>query len=295
MKEKLSFVQFIHPGGEHSPDHGNKISWNRNSHKRKFVKNTGVYCDGKDLFSKDLMFWCEWEPESRIVQEIIGPLDYGPTFIYEPYYNKPTSYFGLQGTDPFVFGDNFYYTGCQQHLAGAPNQLRYLQVGSVILFGSCLSLKHFALDTVFVVEKWIDHNKYNFNQVLRNLISDTYFDVGIAPWYPEYTSSPNNTSTCEQLSNIVSYRLYYGASFNSKMNEMYSFFPCLPYKENTHGFVRPIIKIPGIITNNLQQGKKLNPQWTIQIVKELWDVVVLQVLDQGLNLGVYSDLPRIEQ
>ncbi len=294
MKEKLCFVQFIHPGGEHSPDHGNKISWNRNPHKRKFVKNTGVFCDGKDLFSGDIMFWCEWEPESRVVQEIKKPLDYGPTFIYEPYYNKPANYIGLQGTDPFVFGDHFYYTGCQQHLAGAPNQLRYLQVGSVILFGSCLSLKHFALDTVFVVEKWIDHHRYNYKQVLKNRISDTYFDVGIAPWYPDYVSSPNSGPACEPLPNILSYRLYNGANFNS-VNGMYSFFPCLPYKENTQGFARPIIEIPNIITNNLQQGKRLNPQRNIQIVKEHWDSVVLQVLDQGLNLGVYTELPRIEQ
>jgi hypothetical protein len=148
----------------------------------------------------------------------------------------------------------------QQNSVKGPTRLRYLQFGSVILFGACLGLKHFVLDTVFVVERWIDHNRYNFKEVLQSRVSEVYFDVGIAPWYPESVSSSKSNPTCKSSLNNTSYRLYFGANFNSQVHGMFSFFPCLPYKKNTRGFPRPIIEIPNIITNNLRQGKRLNPQ-----------------------------------
>lgn len=75
------------------------------------------------------------------------------------------------------------------------------------------------------------------------------------------------------------------------MEEMFSFFPCLPHGESDRALERPTIRIPGVITDAHNQGKKLNPQDKPPDVKKLWDEVVRQVTSQGLLLGVSAALP----
>jgi hypothetical protein len=108
-----------------------------------------------------------------------------------------------QNTDPFVFGEQFHCTGCQQHKRRnglvQPTQLRALAHGSVVLFGSCRR-DRFVLDTVLVVDRWLDHTASDHRDVLAGRVSDTYRSVVIDPWYrgnvPEYAS----------------HRLYFGAT-----------------------------------------------------------------------------------
>ncbi|MGC2450497.1 MAG: hypothetical protein WA477_22795, partial [Candidatus Sulfotelmatobacter sp.] len=109
----------------------------------------------------------------------------GPRFIYEPYYIVPKSYSGLQNTDPFVFGQQFHYTGCQQRTTKGATQLRCLSKGSVILFGSCEDRSAFVLDTVFVVDRWVDHDRANYRTVLAEAVSQEYKEVTISAWYQE--------------------------------------------------------------------------------------------------------------
>ena len=288
MENKLCFVQFIHPGGEHYPDNARFKSWNTESHERKFMKNKGKYLSEGSICEGDIMFWGEWEPESKVIKFINGPVIDRPNYIYEPYYETPPSYEGLQNTDPFVFGKQFHYTGCRQNTKKGSTQLRNLDVGSVVLFGSCIRKKHFVLDALFVVSHWIDHNKYNYKDVLKNEISDVYTDVVIKPWYQASAlgCGPKKIGVEE------SYRLYYGATYHNKISGMFSFFPCLPFHKELKGFARPEIAIPNIITNNLSQGKRLNPQANLDQVKKLWTEVTKQVVDHGLKLGIYAELPE---
>lgn len=87
-------------------------------------------------------------------------------------------------------------------------------------------------------------------------------------------------------------RLYFGATYPNPVDGMFSFVPCLPYEPNTNGFARPVIKIEGATRDNLTQGYKLTPKTDLHGIKRLWDEVVKQVLDQGLMLGVFTELPR---
>ncbi len=281
-ENKLCFVQFMHPGGEHMPDNGTIKNWNKKRHKRKFIKNGGKYLslngDKQQEQRGDIIFWCEWEPESEVIKKITLHMENGPKYIYSPYYIEPQSYKGLQGTDPFVFGEQFHYTVCQQYRGKRPISLRYLEKGSVVLFGSCIDRSSFVIDTVFVVDYWIDHSKKDYENILENKISKTYTNIIISPWYQ------NNQKD-------VSYRLYFGATYNKPINGMFSFFPCLPYNDRTRGFARPEIKITNVITNNLPRGTKLNPQNSINDVKKLWDEVIKQVREQKLMIGVYTPLP----
>ena len=284
MVDKLCFVQFIHPGGEHEPEDGVHKRWNRGNHKRKFLRQRGKYLTKGTIEDGEMMFWGEWEPESVVDRKIQDPLPRGPHFIYKPYYVVPKNYDGLQNTDPFVFGEQFRYTWCQQR----GTQLRHLSKGSIILFGSCEDKTSFVLDTLFVVEHWTEHTKADYRRVLAGT-SQEYREVTIFPGYQH----PSGTATaCMIADSRDTWRLYFGANYDNPVHGMYSYFPCLPYAGNSSGFARPRISLQGKVTNNLYQGKKYSEQPTLDAMKLLWEMVAEQVKEQGLVLGVYAETPE---
>jgi hypothetical protein len=284
FRDELCFVQFLHPGKEHRPDRNGFKDWNRKDHRRKFVEIDGQCVKNGKRLGGLLRFWAEWEPQSNVVTQITDPVTDGPEYVYNPFYVVPRSYRNLQNTDPFVFG-SFFYTGCQQNTERGSTQLRYLSRASVILFGSCVS-GQFAIDTVFVVDKFEDHDKRSV-QKLRNHLPEVYWSVTLAAWYQE-SRDDSCPSSCKPFE---SWRLYYGATVDSPVNGMYSFFPCCPAQESPVGFARPAIAIPGLITDGLLQGKKLNKGVNLESVKQHWDDVCNKVQSAGLSLGVYAETP----
>lgn len=276
-REKLCFVQFIHPGGEHGPDSPGVKHWNVGPHRRKFLRSRGIALGSAGhKHPDDLIFWGEWEPESAI-ERVTSPVKEGPQFVHRPFYSDPPPPGWRQNTDPFVFGNQFHYTGCLQHTRRGPTQLRFLERGSVILFGSCLNRGKFVIDTVFVVDRWLHHAQADYRDGLDG-ISDVYRAVTIEPWYSGSGSDSN------------SYRLYFGATPDSPVDGMFSFFPASTLQRHPHGFARPEIGLD-VITPNLTQGKRMNPQSSIADVKALWTDVVEQVEGAGLLLGVLAELP----
>lgn len=283
LRERRLFVQFIHPGGEHRPDRDGHKEWNTGQHRRKFLTSRGRYMQGGEMRADDVVFWGEWEPQSRVVREYPDEQPGGPRFLYEPYYSLPggAPKPGMQNTDPFVFGDQFHYTGCLQHTKRGGTQLRYLDRGSIILFGSCLERRIFVIDTVFVVDRWIDHDRANQRLAeVRGAVSSTYGDVTLDPWYASDVPADR------------SHRLYFGATPESPVEGMFSFFPCLPTNVAEHGFARPKIRINGLITPHLNQGKKMTPMSDLTGAFGLWAEVARRVEEQGLRLGVRAELPR---
>jgi hypothetical protein len=276
--ERLCFVQFIHPGGEHGPDSGDRKSWNLGAHKRKFLWQRGLYVDNEgEVHEDDVLFWGEWEPDSR-VRPVENRVQDGPKFVHEPFLPRQSPDGWRQNTDPFVFGDQFHYTGCLQHTRRGPTRLRYLARGSVLLFGSAIERSKFVLDTVMVIERWVDHSRRDF-EALATKVSDTYWAATIEPWY-------SGAGGDEQ-----SYRLYSGATYESPLNGMFSFFPCTTSASDPNGFARPEIRLPGLVTPTLTQGKRLNRGVTAPEVQASWAEVARQVQAQGLSLGVYAELP----
>lgn len=283
MRERRCFVQFIHPGGEHSPDHGEFRSWNRDEHRRKFLKGRGHYIDRGQRTRGDFVFWGEWEPESRVISRYADRVPDGPHYLYEPFFAEHRDGAWRQNTDPFVFGERFHYTGCLQHTRRGPTQLRFLSPGSLVLFGSCRDKSRFVVDTVFVVREFVDHSARDWEQKLDGRVSATYRNVTLEPWY---RGSPPE----EQ-----SHRLYFGATSEHPLDEMFSFFPCQPYEENGRGFARPEVHIPGFITRHLMQGKKVARDLSLAEIGELWEQVARQVEAQGLALGTSAELPPLRQ
>lgn len=293
MQEKLCFVQFPHPGAEHVPDQDDIKFWHAGPHKRKFVKNTGCYLAGSTVATAEIAFWCEWEPESRVVRRIEQPLPMGPRYVYEPYYVLPQSYQHVTNTDPFVFGERFYYTWCRQKTDhhSRQTQLCYLAAGSVILFGSCKG-GAFVLDTVFVISEtsfWHDYG--NYKRALHGRIPDAYGVISIAPGYHEPF---NGGAGCARADDYhLPNRLYVGASYDQPYDGMFSFFPCYPYDSDDLGFERPRIVLPGIVTDTLARAVRYNPQPDQAAAKKLWTQVVQQVQDQGLLLGISTVMPDL--
>jgi hypothetical protein len=178
----------------------------------------------------------------------------------------------LQNTDPFVFGESFYYCVCQQR-----GVMKRLAAGSVILFGSCRK-DAFVLDTVFVVQDWVTHDRRSY----RTLdIPDVYRAAGLGPLHAGQSSCSPNPGAL---------RLYRGATHGNPCHGMYSFFPCLPAAESS-GFGRPAIRLPGVISDSLRQGLKAGKAVTLDRAMELWLSVVKQVREQKLRLGVFAELP----
>ena len=101
MIDKLMFVQFIHPGGEHTPESGSV--WNSGRHQRKFLLSDGSYLTKLETDPKQgkILFWGEWEPPAEVTATIAQPLHKGPLTIFSPWYYTPP---GGTNTDPFVFG-----------------------------------------------------------------------------------------------------------------------------------------------------------------------------------------------
>ncbi len=160
----------------------------------------------------------------------------------------------------------------------------------MILFGSCRQ-DAFHLDTVFIVSHWIDHDRTNYKELLRGKVSDTYAAVTLSPWYQSDSAdeSPGCGHGCPTVVDR-SYRLYFGATYENQVDGMFSFFPCLPYSQGMKGFERPTIRLEGVITDHLQQGKKFTYHSTTDTAI-LWEQVRQQVIESGLLPGVQAALP----
>lgn len=221
-----------------------------------------------------LNFWCEWEAPST-TEAISDPEELGPRWLHKPIAGSPGS--GSQNTDPFVFGA-FLYTGCKQDKqrpGGGGRQftgMRYLDRGSVILFGSTVC-GEFVLDTLFVVRTWIEHNASDYRQALAGKVPAAYWDATLRPWYWGLDESP-------------SYRLYEGATVDDPVNGMFSFVPCQAAGEAVIGFRRPSIRLSGVINPASKQAPKMNYQASIEDVIAKWSTVRDCVLDHDLSLGV---------
>ena len=291
-------IQFIHPGVEHTISTG--INWNSGAHRRKYLKIKGDYLTDLNSSSQNdtLFFWGEWEAQSEATAIENDKPDY-PKTIFTPYYKYPA---GRDNTDPFVFGNNFYYCVCKQ---GHYPSLRDVNKGDIILFGSCKN-EHFVLDTLFVVK---DIREYELSEIplLKTKYNKAFYDVSLAPIYvtdcvPQ-KEIINTKGVCLPIScddeddkkpskEVKKYRIYEAAMYDDRdeFSGMFSFVPCMPLKDGENGFKRPFITDDIYITNPLSQGIKISD---IEDCYTFWNQITNQVLKQGLSLLINTDLPTL--
>jgi len=280
-----SIIQFMHQGTEHGPDNKNHKEWNTGDHKRKFLISNAEYLDNNVINTGQVFFWGEWEPQSSVRKLSQGGNPLNPKWLHKPCFlpNPIPNTIGLQNTDPYVFENEFKYFVCQQfkkQLRLRTTYLAQIEVGSLILFGSAkypnTQNAIFQLDTVFVVNSWIDYNPRNNPLDLPN-ISALYRDVVYKKAFPR--RAPN-----------INLRLYFGASYQNQINNMYSFAPVKLSIHGNVGFQRLSLNNNQYINPNLTQGFKISSGLTIQDVYNFWisirNLSRQQGYLEGLRFGI---------
>lgn len=312
---KTLLVQFQHNGSEHKCGFGDHIKkWNTGEHARKFIRVKGKYLSDLTSHEKndELMFWGEWEAESifeKIKCNEKQEAGY-PKYIHKPVV-KITNELGLQNTDPYVFGDNFIFSCCKQQ---SFKQLRHLQPGSIIVFGSKLDNK-FVIDTVFVIKDGQDYNINNiksldvsrtfYEATLKRIFIDDMIKLGIIDSENAVEDKVDSGKSCINKfetclnDNKLQFRLYKGVSYEEKdkFKGMFSFFPCKQFKED-EGFKR--VHLESTEGRNLfNDDKSVGVSYSIKFdtldeAYKIWKQIADSILKQGYCLGIYAEEPVLE-
>jgi len=250
--------------------------WNRcfingksNSHKRKFFEHEGKYVDNLDSSEKSglLRFWGEYEGHSKfeLLNSLLNvPYWVNPNAIHKPFFCSQN--INDQNTDPFNFGDNFYYAICKKA------QLKNIHSGDIILFGSEFGPKgnvKFYLDTLFVVEKEQD-------SILNSKLYDNI--------YMESTLKRIGISNCTKGTMPI----HIGRKFSSQ-GKIFSFFPAKLANNNFFG--RPIIDTEnlGLQKPGARTGAKSRELSSNENISNLWQDIADSVLGQGFVLGTHAN------
>jgi hypothetical protein len=276
----LGVIQFMHPGGEHRVAKDGWKDWNTTDHRRKFISSMGRSMEpGGEISESNLSFWGEWEAPSRQVFSWKRQGNLPENLVVPTFPGRAATTRGLQNTDPYVFGDSFKYTLCRQIKNGKPTYFTNLAPGTLILFGS--KVQHqFVLDTAFVVDnESTNHSSQNWESELSH-VSSVYRAVTLEPMYGDVNIKPENT-----------FRFYSGARIENAINGMYSFFPCIQETNDPMRFERPVIDVPGIVNHALMMGSK-GTKMPLSEIEKVWQLVVSQVHNQGLRLGLSAREPE---
>ena len=283
---RICFVQFPHPGAEHAPQKwqiGTQVPWNRSKHHhRKFLLSSGCYIDKRGRLRKgQLVFWGEWEPPSNVMKTW-SEKGSRPILLQRPVWKrqKPGE---AQNTDPWVFGECFRYSNCNQFRGKRRTFLQRLAPGSIILFGSTIGKerKKFVLDTLFVVK----HR----------------YEPGRAP----KTDEAFRVCTVDTLPSSDQFILYSGATYKLGRDDMYSFVPCRRRDASDFRFERPVISLGCYMNPKTKRSKPyINPDSKQSprrvevhlngVIREQWEKIRKQVLRHWM-LGVSFPTPSLDK
>ncbi len=300
-----TIVQFIHPGGEYEIDPNNLdyylydhnlnkgvLFWNKGDHRRKFLKSLGDYIskNNEKFGSQEVLFWGEWEAHSRFTLLNDSPANTRlPHHIHEPIYCMEIV--GNQNTDPFVFGDCFYYSNCHQQQF---RWMKNLDPGSIILFGTQIDKKpkstadtKFVIDTVFVILKKIEY------RIINGQVLDLQ-DKHIPQILYDCTLNRLPDGNCA---------LYIGETIKSPKDGMFSYAPVKSFKENEEkGFEKVtfwtgskhenhdnIYYLPELKIIDRNQGVE-DIGMNVDIL-DFYERLKSKILDQGFCLGHHFNYP----
>lgn len=257
--------------------------WNRcfingkpNSHKRKFIEINGKYVDSLQNSTEKvslLRFWGEYEGHSEF--ELLSRLK------NVPYWNNPIAvhrpfFFNQnindQNTDPYIFGNNFYFAICKKA------SLDNLGNGDIILFGSEFGSKpnvKFYLDTLFVV-----------NDEQESILDNTLYDI----IYQESTLKRIGISDCTKGTLPV----HTGIKFPDN-SEYFSFFPCKQLTDENRSFGRPVIDTVslGLKRPGARTGSKSRELLPSENIADIWKKIAKEVIKHGFVLGTHADQLKV--
>ncbi len=251
--------------------------WNRggndlkpNGHKRKFIEHEGKYLESlspKNEREGLLRFWGEYEGHSEfeLLTQLPGiPYWNNPFAVHKPFFCYQNM--NGQNTDPYIFGNNFYYAICKKA------NLKNICNGDLILFGSEFGPKgnvKFYLDTLFVVEK---------DQA--SILDDSLYDH----IYQESTLKRLGFSNCTS----GTLPIHIGKKYSSGC-DIFSFFPAK--LADNHSFGRPVLDTEkiGLQKPGARTGSKSRRLSSGEYCEDIWNQIVDQTVEQGFVLGTHAN------
>jgi hypothetical protein len=246
------------------------------------MKVNGSYIENGKMKKGEVLFWGEFEAPSKIILKN-NPKKL-PRYIFEPEFNKCNSIpENIKNTDPFFFGEEFYYCICRQD---RNISLKNLNKFSLILFGSTKKNKkldkyNFHLDSLFVVNNKYEYSINNYSSLKKNSIKNIIsYNLNILPIYK------STVKTYEE------YSLYSGVMYKNN-KDIFSFSPCKLFNRNQHEsnfFERPILKIKGITSNLSQNIKEIEKFDSIDEVKARFNEIRQNIENEGYSLMVQNEL-----
>ena len=297
---KYSVVQLSHPGMEYpklnekgtltyskpgidwsNDKKGGTRLWNNRKHKRKFMRMNGVkYLDAKKRPDKgEATFWGEWEAQSSfdVISKTNKNLD-KPRLCHKPFYDSSYSGEKTNGTDPFIFGDHFWFTHCKQGY----KSIRNLGEDSIVIFGSERKQdKMFLVDTIFVISR-----RFSQKEIRENI--EEYDDL----------LRKNNLELKDLISDESKseYGFYQGKSY--KKNKIFSFVPAKVLNEESIGHGRLELDTTNEIHNFQRSGAgsvcKITKEFDNKMdLKNYWDLLVDETLNSGFVLAYEFPMPEV--
>lgn len=293
MKPRI--IEFSHPGSqlkiskrsqkneicfrfdENSTSEGVRF-WNKMKfdHYRKFLESDGLVLKNNngeiknELRKEKLFFWGEWEADSYF-KLLPNKNKLLPNSIHFPFFNSEEKLRGKHNTDPYVFGDCFYYTNCKQ----TRNKMNQLEEYSLIIFGTeyhSREVSGFAVDTVFIVKKSLPfEDQENFSEIFRTV---------------------NLEVVKQQKQQIENLRIYESLTYKDN-KEFFSYVPCKIKTEITQtGFKRPMLNFKKFRLQNPGAGTVLKEIDEPSIIN-YWQEITAEILFQGFDLAVKVDEPPL--
>ena len=223
QKSKVWFV--AHPY-KPAPVYRKEIcAWNiRGGHRRKMITSDyACYIDGKGILhsGQKIFFVGEWECCSEVSKNEFkehGVASF--SHIHKPFLTEYDYMPQVMNTDPFVFGEKFYYTCCKIDES--------MQSGDIVIFGSYKknNTKEIIVDTVIV----LDEKKYQCKEPST-----------------QFPSAYNDVTLCKQN---VKNGVWTGLMYSENEN-IYSFVPC----KTTADY-----KLPTIVIEGLKGAQNIRPK-----------------------------------
>ena len=280
---KKGILTYSKSGIEWSNDKKNGTRfWNNcEEHKRKFMRMNGVkYLDARKSPNKgEVTFWGEWEAQSSfdVISETNKDLD-KPRLCHKPLFDSSYSGDMKHGTDPFIFGENFWFTHCKQGY----KSIRNLGEDSIVIFGSERKQdKKFLVDTIFVIRR-----RFSQKEIRENI--EEYDDL----------LRKNNLELKDLISDESKseYGFYQGKSY--KKNEIFSFVPAKVLNEESIGHGRLELDTTNGIHNFQRPGAgsvcKITKEFDNKMaLKNYWDLLIDETLNSGFVLAYDFPMPEI--
>ena len=144
---------------------------------------------------------------------------------------------------------------------------------------------------MLVVKDFVDYAVADARASLKPWVPATFLDVTAGPLTDNAEEASTSSASC--ATGRRRFRLYWGATPNDPVDEMFSFFPAIPATAGSV-FPRPLVELPCKYFNprNVRAPKGARAKLQPRELRDLWERLVEQVRDASLVLGTHAALPE---